>query len=138
MKILVACQNSGITAEAFQKLGHEVFSYDLTLFKGTWQSWQKEVISNKWEMILAFPPMGDTGLINAIAGSSAPRIAIENGRQHLPSLGIVQIFRPFHAMKSTALWLRNLSPLMDRRHTETDKTEETESWLARTMAKSWG
>ena len=59
MKILVACEFSGIVREAFSKLGHDVTSCDL-LPSEKWGSHYQgdvmDIIENGWDMLLAYPP----------------------------------------------------------------------------------
>jgi site-specific DNA-cytosine methylase len=61
MKILIACEFSGIVREAFRKQGHEAFSCDILPpddkkhhlhIKGD----VIKILDNKWDMIIAFPP----------------------------------------------------------------------------------
>ena len=61
MKILVACEESQIVTKAFRERGHEAYSCDTLPCSGNHPEWhlQQDVIpllSDKWDMILAFPP----------------------------------------------------------------------------------
>lgn len=61
MRILVACEESQEVCKAFRWRGHEAFSCDLEPCSGGHPEWhlQKDVtplLSEKWDMILAFPP----------------------------------------------------------------------------------
>ena len=61
MKILVACEFSGIVRNEFSKLGHDVWSCDLlpTEIPGNhYQGYLEDFIGrgNEWDMIIAFPP----------------------------------------------------------------------------------
>lgn len=68
MRVLVACEYSGVVSEAFGKKGHEVWSCDLlpTISKGNWSyHYQGNVedilkpnnlIDHKWDLIIAHPP----------------------------------------------------------------------------------
>lgn len=61
MRILVACEESQAVTIEFRKLGHEAFSCDLLPCSGGYLEWhlQKdvtEVLKEKWDMIIAFPP----------------------------------------------------------------------------------
>ncbi len=60
MKILIACEFSGIVREAFRKKGHDAWSCDLlpTEISGPhWQGDVFEIINEQyWDMMIAFPP----------------------------------------------------------------------------------
>ena len=61
MKILVACEESQAVTIELRKLGHEAFSCDLFECSGGHPEWhlQKDVtelLKQKWDMIIAFPP----------------------------------------------------------------------------------
>ena len=59
MKILIACEFSGIVREAFRKKGHDVWSCDLLPSEIPGQHYQGdvfEIINNGWDMMIGFPP----------------------------------------------------------------------------------
>lgn len=61
MKILVACEESQAVTIELRRLGHEAYSCDIIECSGGHPEWhlQQDVIpllSQKWDMILAFPP----------------------------------------------------------------------------------
>lgn len=61
MKILVACEESQAVTIELRKLGHEAYSCDVLPCSGGHPEWhlQQDVIpllSEKWDMIIAFPP----------------------------------------------------------------------------------
>ena len=61
MRILVACEESQAVTIELRKLGHEAYSNDLVECSGGHPEWhlQKdtlELLSEKWDMIIAFPP----------------------------------------------------------------------------------
>lgn len=61
MRILVACEESGIVTEQFRLRGHEAYSCDIEPTSGSHPEWhiQGDVIPllpEKWDMIIAFPP----------------------------------------------------------------------------------
>lgn len=61
MKILVACEESQAVTIELRKLGHEAYSCDILPCSGGHPEWhlQQDVIpllSEKWDMIIAFPP----------------------------------------------------------------------------------
>jgi len=59
MRVLVACEFSGIVREAFRKKGHEVVSCDLlpSEIEGPHiQGDVRKTLNQEWDMLLAFPP----------------------------------------------------------------------------------
>lgn len=59
MKILIACEYSGIVRDAFRILGHDVTSCDLLPTEQPGQHYQGDVIdilNNDWDMLIGFPP----------------------------------------------------------------------------------
>ena len=143
MRILVACEESQAVTKELRRLGHEAYSCDIQECSGGHPEWhlQQDVIpllSEKWDMIIAFPPCTDLAVSGArhfakkradgrqqrsieffmrFVGADCPRIAIEN------PIGIMsshyrkpdQIIQPYqfgdHARKSTCLWLKGLPKL---------------------------
>ena len=64
MKILVACEESQAVTKEFRKLGHEAFSCDILPCSGGHPEWHlqldvTELLKQKWDMIIAFPPCTD-------------------------------------------------------------------------------
>lgn len=61
MKILVACEESQAVTKEFRRLRHEAYSCDILECSGGHPEWHlqqdvTELLSIKWDMILAFPP----------------------------------------------------------------------------------
>jgi len=60
MKVLVACEFSGVVREAFRKKGHNAMSCDLLSSDDTTKHHYcgdvMDIINEDWDMILAFPP----------------------------------------------------------------------------------
>ena len=59
MKVLIACEFSGIVREAFAKFGHDVMSCDLlpTDIPGKhYQGDIMDILKEHWHMMIAFPP----------------------------------------------------------------------------------
>jgi hypothetical protein len=80
MRVLIACEYSGIVRDAFTEAGHDATSCDIlpTEIPGKHiQGDVLEVIHNNWDMIIAFPPCTD--LSNAQAGP-VMRKKIEQGK----------------------------------------------------------
>jgi len=104
MRILIACEESGVVREAFTKLGHKAFSCDLLPsripglhlqcdIRWALEGWQ----GKRWDMMIAFPPCTHLCVSGArwfkkkrreqacairffmqLASAPIPRIAIEN------------------------------------------------------------
>ena len=139
MKILIACEFSGVVREAFARKSHDVWSCDLLPTKQKGQHIQCDVLTildNDWDMMIAFPPCTHLAVSGArwfkdkkheqaeaiqfflkLANASIPKIAIEN------PIGIMsthyrkpnQIIQPWQyghgETKATCLWLKNLPSL---------------------------
>ena len=61
MKILIACEESQEVTKAFRALGHEAYSCDIQECSGGHPEWHLQqdvlqIINEKWDMIIAFPP----------------------------------------------------------------------------------
>ncbi len=141
MKILVACEYSGIIREAFRKRGHDVWSCDLLPTDILGQHIQGDVfpiLNQDWDLMIAHPPcthLAVSGaahfakkqadgrqqqgidLFMAFIKDNIPKWCIEN------PIGIMsriyrkpdQIIQPYYfghnASKATCLWLKNLPKL---------------------------
>ncbi len=142
MKVLIACEFSGVVRTAFEVIGHDAVSCDLLPSELPGKHYQgnvMDIINNGWDMMIAHPPCTDL----AVSGSryfskkiksgvqqksidfflslvNAPiaRIAIENPVCIMSSLYRKpdQIIQPFDfghfESKKTCLWLKNLPPLI--------------------------
>ena len=108
MKVLVACEYSGRTREAFRKLGHEAYSCDLLPSDDDSphhiQGDVLNLLDDGWDMMVAHPPctfLSNSGVswlhkrperwkklddgaafFKALLDSDIPRIAIENPIPH--------------------------------------------------------
>ena len=140
MKILIACEFSGIVRDAFIKRGHNAISCDLLPSERLGPHIQDDVLkhlNDGWDMVIAFPPC--THL--ACSGAAWFAEKIKDGRQKQGidffmeftklqcrwaienPVGIMsklyrkpdQIIQPYYfgneAQKSTCLWLHKLYPL---------------------------
>lgn len=139
MKILIACEFSGIVRDAFAKLGHDVTSCDLepSLRPGKhYVGDVRNILYDGWDMMIAFPPCTHLAISGArhfeskyaeqeqaieffreLAAAPIARIALEN------PVGIMssffrkpdQIIHPWKfghsTTKATCLWLKDLLPL---------------------------
>lgn len=82
MKILVACEESQAVTKEFRKLGFETFSCDILPCSGGHPEWHiqkdiQEVLTDKWDVIIAFPPCTDL----AVSGTRHFEKKRINGKQ---------------------------------------------------------
>lgn len=98
MKILIACEYSGIVRDAFARKGHYAISCDLLDTEsdycsenaGHYQGNVLDIIDRNWDMLIAFPPCTDI----AVSGARWFPEKIADGRQqegkkeanHMPEL----------------------------------------------------
>lgn len=140
MRVLIACEFSGIVREAFAKQGHDAWSCDLlpTEIPGNHiMADVREHLLDGWDMMIAFPPCTYLTVSGArwfsgrqkeqwdalmfvaqLMTAPIEKIAIEN------PIGVIstrlrkpdQIIQPYHfgipESKATCLWLKNLPPLI--------------------------
>lgn len=142
MKVLIACECSGVVRDAFIARGHDAVSCDLEPSERPGPHIQGNVLPllhDRWDMILAFPPCTDLSNVGArdwpqkqadgrqFGGmaffmacytANAPRIAVENpaGWMNTAWRKPDQIVNPFQfghpVRKQTCLWLNNLPRLI--------------------------
>ena len=139
MRVLIACEFSGIVRDAFVKHGHDAWSCDLLPSEREGNHIQDNVLKHLdhgWDLMIAFPPctyLAVSGrrwfrfrqaeqqqalqFIRLLLGAPVPRIALEN------PIGVIsthirkpdQIIQPWQfghgETKATCLWLKNL-PLL--------------------------
>jgi len=139
MKILIACEFSGIVRDAFARRGHDAWSCDLLPTETAGNHIQDDVLkhlTDGWDMMITFPPCTylavsgarwfkhrqteqDQALrfVRLLLDAPIPKIALEN------PIGIIstrirkpdQIIQPWQfghgETKATCLWLKNL-PLL--------------------------
>ena len=140
LKVLVACEFSGIVREAFRARGHDAWSCDLlpTEIPGNHiQGDVLEILDDGWDLMVAHPPcthlassgarwfknkviaIGDAlDFVQWLMDAPIERIAIEN------PIGVIsthirkpdQIIQPWQfghgETKATCLWLKNLPKLV--------------------------
>jgi len=139
MKILIACEFSGIVRDAFLKLGHDAWSCDLLPSDAPGPHIVGDVLSildQGWELMIAHPPCTHLAVSGArwfknkkneqreaikfvVDLMLAPinKIAIENPISIISSRirrpeQIIQPWQFGHGeTKATCLWLKNLPPL---------------------------
>ena len=142
MRVLVACEFSGIVRDAFDAKGHDAWSCDL-LPSDTWghhfQCDVREVLDDRWDLVIAHPPCTHLSVSGArwfpekradgrqqagidffmlFANCKAPMVAIEN------PVGIMstqwrkpnQVIQPWMfghpEFKATCFWLKGLPTLV--------------------------
>jgi site-specific DNA-cytosine methylase len=141
VRVLVACEFSGIVRDAFRARGHDAVSCDLlpTETHGPHiQGDVRDVLTDGWELMVAFPPCTDLSTVNAshwaikqadgrqrialelvrsLLLAPVGRIALENpvGRINTALREPDQIIHPWQFghpwRKRTCIWLVNL-PLL--------------------------
>ena len=160
MRVLVACEYSGVVRNAFRARGHDAMSCDLlpTDVPGPhYQGDVFDVIGDGWDLMIAHPPCTDLAVSGArhfpakiadgrqgraldfvrqLLDAPIPRIALENPISVISSKirkpdQVIQPWMFGHGeVKATCLWLKNL-PLL----TPTDIVDGREARVHR-MAPS--
>jgi hypothetical protein len=141
MKVLVACESSGVVRDAFREIGHDALSCDLLPADNGGPHYQgdvRDLLDEAWDMVLAFPPCTHLAVSGArhfaqkradgrqqeaidffilFTQLACPRVAIENPIGIMSSMYRKpdQIIQPWQfgddASKKTCLWLKNLPKL---------------------------
>lgn len=139
MKILIACEYSGIVRDAFSKLGHDAWSCDIlkTEIPGNHlQCDVREILGDGWDMMIAHPPCTHLAVSGArwfkdkkveqaealefvrlLLNAPIEKIALENPISIISSNirkpdQIIQPWQYGHGeTKATCLWLKNLPKL---------------------------
>lgn len=141
MRILIACESSGVVREAFRGLGHDAWSCDLLPSDSPHHICGDvlPILGDGWDMMIAHPPctyLCSSGLhwnrrrpdrdsltenalafVRSLMDAPIGRIAIENpvGRISTAIRRPDQKIQPWmfgdDASKLTCLWLKNLPPL---------------------------
>lgn len=140
MRVLVACEFSGVVRDAFQSRGHQAVSCDLLPTEAPGPHVQEDAVTvanwGGWDLMIAFPPCTHLAVsgarwfkhkqqeqkdalrfVQTLLDAPVPHIALENPisvistKYRKPS----QIIQPWmfgHGeTKATCLWLKNLPPL---------------------------
>jgi hypothetical protein len=150
MRVLVACEFSGVVREAFRRRGHDAWSCDLLPTERPGQHIQADVfdvLGDGWDVMIAHPPCthlcraGDrwyrqspervaaVAFVERLYAAQVPRLAIENprglNRYWMQPSQVIQPWWFGHGeTKATCLWLKNLPPLMAT-HVSTGRTPRT-------------
>jgi site-specific DNA-cytosine methylase len=145
MRVLVACEFSGIVRDAFAAKGHDAWSCDLLPSERPGNHIQGdvlEVLENGWDLMIAFPPcdhLSKAGgahwrkpekkalqklalkFVHDLMDAAIEQIAIENpvGKINTAIRRPDQRIQPYQFgdawTKETCLWLKNLPPLRSTR-----------------------
>lgn len=140
MKVLIACEYSGVVRDAFIRAGHDAVSVDLIPSESSFGPHivgdVLAVLDGGWDLMIAHPPCTHLAVsgaryfaqkvdqqrdalafVRALLDAPIDRIALENpvsvisSRIRKPD----QIIQPYQfghdASKTTCLWLKNLPPL---------------------------
>ena len=141
MKVLVACEASGIVRDAFRALGHDAMSCDLEPTDAPGPHYQgdvRDILGNDWDLIVAHPPCTHLAVSGArwfpekradgrqqaaiqffllLANAPAMRVAVENPVGIMSSIygEPSQVIQPWQfghpEFKATCWWLKNLPQL---------------------------
>ena len=145
MRVLIACEFSGVVRDAFIVLGHDAVSCDLLPTEALGPHIHgdvREVLDEGWDLMIAFPPCTHLAVSGArwfkekikeqqeaisfvedIWRSPIKRISIENPVSVLSTKSVLgkptQIIHPwqfgYQQTKTTCLWLKNLPPIRPTR-----------------------
>lgn len=141
MRVLVACEYSGVVRDAFLNAGHYAMSCDLLPCESTasgdhYQGDVRDILDHDWDLMIAHPPCTHLAVsgarwfkdklpeqalalefVRSLLDAPIPRIALENPVSIISSRirkpdQIIQPYEHGHeATKTTCLWLKNL-PLL--------------------------
>lgn len=140
MRVLVACEFSGVVRNAFAALGHDAWSCDVLPSETNGQHYEgdvREFLGAGWDLLIAHPPCTHLavsgarwfkgrqdeqahglGFVLQLAAAPVERIAIENPISILSSRWrkpdqIIQPWQFGHGeTKATCLWLKGLPKLV--------------------------
>ena len=140
MRVLIACEFSGVVRRAFRALGHDAWSCDLLPAedgdKHHLQSDVRDVLNCQWDLMIAHPPcthLATSGarwfpnklrqqeealaFVRSLLAAPIPRICLENPRSVISTRirPKDQVIRPYdfgeQEVRQTWLWLKGLPPL---------------------------
>ncbi len=161
MKVLIACEFSGIVRDAFIAKGHDAWSCDLLPTEKEGPHIQDDVLKhlkNGWDLMIAHPPCTHLAISGAVwfkykqkeqlealefirylLNTNINKIALEN------PVGVIstrirkpdQIIQPYwfghEAQKQTCLWLKNLPKLIP-----TNIVDRGKIWVTKNGKKRGG
>lgn len=139
MRVLVACEFSGIVRDAFSRRGHDAWSCDLLPSEQPGNHYEgdvRDLLGQGWDLMIAHPPCTHLAVsgarhfwrkekeqaealefVQALLDAPVEKIALENPISIISSRirkpdQIVQPWQFGHGeTKKTCLWLKNLPPL---------------------------
>ena len=141
MRVLIACEKSGIVRDKFLKKGHDAMSCDLLPTDRPGPHYRGsvfDIIDACWDLMIAHPPCTHLAVSGAawfkdkimdgrqaqaiaffmrLIKADIPKIAVENpicimSRLHIKPSQIIHPWEFGHeTTKATSLWLKNLPPL---------------------------
>ena len=151
MKVLIACEHSGVVRDAFIARGHDAMSCDLLDCETPGPHLKCDVLrvlDNGWDLIIGHPPCTHLSVsgarwfilkqelqkkalsfVKVLMDAPIPKIAIENPISIISSRirkpdQIIQPWQFGHAeIKTTCLWLKGL-PLLRPTHIVLDEREQ--------------
>ena len=140
MKVLIACEYSGVVRDAFAARGHHAMSCDLLPSETPGPHYQgdiRDILFNSWDLMIAHPPCTHLSVSGArwfkdklpeqaealdfvrlLLEAPIARIALENPISIISSRirkpdQIIQPWQYGHGeTKATCLWLKGLPPLV--------------------------
>ena len=140
MRVLVACEFSGVVRRAFRERGHDVWSCDLLPAEDGGEHYQcdvRQLFAGGWDLMIAHPPCTHLAVsgarwfkdkqqeqiealefVRALLNVPIEKIALENPISIISSRirkpdQIIQPWQFGHGeTKATCLWLKNLLPLV--------------------------
>jgi site-specific DNA-cytosine methylase len=138
MRVLVACEYSGVVRDAFIARGHDAMSCDLIEAEGSHYAGDvRDILGDSWDLMIAHPPCTHLSVSGArwfkgkeqeqrdalyffdqLWRADIPKICIENpvgiASTHIEKP--TQIVHPYHfgepVSKATCLWLKGLPKLV--------------------------
>jgi hypothetical protein len=139
MRVLIACEYSGVVRDAFRALGHDALSCDLLpteTFGPHYQGPVQDILHDGWDLMIAHPPCTHLavsgarwfnrkqaeqekalGFVRLLLNAPIPKIALENPISIISSKirkpdQIIQPWMFGHGeTKATCLWLKGLPAL---------------------------
>ena len=163
MRVLIACEFSGVVRRAFRALGHDAWSCDLLPAEDGGEHFQKNALdvayTGEWDLMIAHPPCthlavsgarwfkekaaeqrAALGFVKTLLDAPVARIALENPVSVISSRirkpdQIIQPWQFGHGeVKTTCLWLKNLPKL---KPTNVVEGRHPACWLASPGPERW-
>ena len=122
MKILIACEYSGVVRDAFLAMGHDAMSCDILPTESPGPHYQGDVmdiINNGWDMMIAHPPC------THLAVSGARWFKDKRVEQGMA----IEFF-----MTLVTAWIHKMPPGPEREK----ERSRTFAGIAEAMAEQWG